>query len=222
MACQSNNDLDPSLTFLFFLLPGAFKLYKLICVFVLLSGANARFFFSLIEGLWGAPPPEDEPEDEPAAKRSRPEGVAGPSVPSECKAFHPDFVLPTHRTQYLVVEGEDLRSAGIPKKWQPVYEKRDVSGGKYYSQICEHATGNRDSAFTHARRHLAVELGCPHCPSYGVTSHDAWEKHMKLHPNMRHRVDPASLAGVEAVPAPAAEAEEVRKIVTDIKKEPDL
>ena len=205
----------------------------------MLLGSDLPLFFALLDGMWGPHQSSageetggavEEPEEptEPAPKRVRvepPAAVAStsragaafipaPSAPLPTSSdLHPDFRAPTLSTIHLVVEGEEIRSAGIPPRWQPTYEKRDAKGGRYYCSICSHNTGNRESSFTHTRRHLLVQLGCPHCPGYGVASVDAWEKHMRLlHPLGPHRV-PAESMAQEVPPAVAVKVEDIVKRV---------
>ena len=163
----------------------------------------------MIEGLWGEGPDETASESgEPPSKRPR-TGVPGQFEDGE----FPDFVEPETATTYLVIVDEDLHTAGIPAIYLPSFEKRPpLKDGKYFCRICgENRGGNRYSALTHVRRHLKVYLGCPHCSEFGVQSSDAWEKHMKGHPDKPHRVS----AEIVATPASDVEAAKVEAIISE-------
>ena len=140
-----------------------------------------------------APPPSAQP----GTSGEAPETPAAPQPAAPAEVLQA-FTPPTMVTTHMVVEGEDPKTAGIPKMYQPTH-----SQGKYWCPICKaNKGGNKDSAFTHVRReHLKVFLACPKCPKMVVQSSKSWMEHMgSQHGGVQQRV-PATTLATPALPA---------------------
>ena len=139
--------------------------------------------------LFGDPNPiELKDLDEPAKKKTRTRAAE-----FEEQALASEGVQDTSVETIVYPTGPLNYSLGVYVNYHPRQEISEftnrstgnlVNRTKYYCQMCTYSSFNRDSTYTHTRRHLNVVIGCAHpgCDKK-YDAPDGLSKHIKLRHN---------------------------------------
>ena len=166
--------------------------------------------------LFGDPNPiELEDLDEPAKKRARTEAAEFKE-----QALASEGVQDTSVETIVYPTGPLNYSLGVDVKYRPRQEISEftnhstgnlVNCTKYYCQMCTYSSFNRDSTYTHTRRHLNVVIGCAHpgCDKK-YDAPDGLSKHIKSKHNGKLIPEGIKQEEAEAVVAELAASSSTR------------
>ena len=153
--------------------------------YLAITRTDCNYVLDLLCELFGDPNTiELEDLDEPAKKKARTEAAE-----FEEQALASEGVQDTSVETIVYPTGPLNYSIGVDVKYRPRQEISEftssstgnlVNRTKYYCQMCTFSSFNRDSTYTHTRRHPNVVIGCAH-PSCNkkYDAPDGLSKHIK-------------------------------------------